>query len=321
MSTEGTPYKLQWSDFEPELMKVTYRGVLDLVLVWASIFGVAAVASRFLSPDLTGVLVTAAAILVIGTLQNGLASLSHHAVHYNLHPDRKINDSLFRWMLAAPMGQSFLTLRREHLRHHSRFAENDDPERFYYDLDIHNRRSPGAFIARTAGMFLGLVVASQLQRILSGNRGGALATGQKDERESRGRREFLYALPAQAVLFGAFYLLTDNLLGYFIYWAIPLVTVGAGLNALRATIEHADPDEPPTNYRSFHFNPIEKMIVGSFNFNLHYEHHRFMSVPYYKVGEVKKRMLAANDYAGCRIERSYLSRYAEILKKLRTHDR
>jgi fatty acid desaturase len=201
------------------------------------------------------------------------------------------------------------------------FAEDDDPERFYYDLDIHNRRSPSGLIAWTAAMFMGLVAASQLRRLISGDRAGGVLDEKAKERQGRERREYLYVLPAQVVLFVAFYLLTGNLLSYFVFWAMPMVAVGAGLNALRATIEHADPDEPPTNCRSFHSNPIERMIVGPFNFNLHYEHHRFMTVPYYKVNEVNQRVMAANHYANCQIERSYVSRYMGILKKLETRKR
>ncbi len=315
MTRRDGSYCLSWRDIDKSDLNVTLRGSRDLALVWLGVLLIATLSGRLFSYSLYGVLGGVAAIVAIGVLQNGLASLSHHAVHRNLHPRAMINDYMFRWLLSAPMGQSYLTLRREHLRHHAHFAEDDDPERFYYDLDTGDRKSPMRLILWTLSMFTGFVALGQIRRLLSNNRGGA-DVAIPIEQAKRERKEYLYVIPAQIALFAIFYAATGSLFGYFVYWAFPLVTVGAGLNALRATIEHADPEDPATHYRTFLSNPIERFIVGPFNFNYHYEHHRFMNVPYYRAEKLRAMLTRSDDYSDCKIEKSYLSRYRSILRML-----
>jgi fatty acid desaturase len=314
-------YQVRWKHIDKDLTKVSsWRGIRDLALVWIAVLAIAAIASRLASFDIIGALICLAAFLAIGILQNGMSSLSHHAVHVNLHPKLAVNDQLFRWLLAAPMGQSYLALRREHLRHHARFAEADDPERFYYDLDVGNRNTVPRFVWWCLRMFLGGVVIGQVRRVLFGSRNAATMVPdppESPERAARERREYLYVVPAQAVVFGMMWAVTGNLHGYLVFWLLPLVTIGVGLNAMRATIEHADPAQHGGAYRTFLSGPIESFIVGPFNFDHHYEHHRFMSVPYYRVAKIRELLTNAGDYKDCTQEPSYHARYQQILRDLR----
>ena len=103
-------------------------------------------------------------------------------------------------------------------------------------------------------------------------------------------------------------------------WALPLVMVGSALNALRATLEHADTHRPPNLLLSFVSNPIERFFVGPLNFNYHYEHHRFMTVPYFRMAEVRRRMLAAGDYEEGELLPSYVGRLRSLLRNLQTDE-
>jgi len=307
-------YQVTWKDLDRGLFQVSpVRGIIDLVVVWAGIFAVAGLGYRFIFPF------SIAAMILIGVLQNGLSSLGHHAMHIHLHPNPRWNDSIFRWLIAAPLGQSYLSLRREHFEHHARFAEPDDPERFYYDLDVGDRSTPFRLLFWMVRMFLGFVVVGQLQRLISGSRGGHVATRTTPElmeRAARERREYLYVVPAQVIIFLMMYGVTGSPLGYFLFWVIPLITVGAGLTAIRATIEHADASRAGKHYVTFTSNVVERFIVGPFNFNYHYEHHRFMGVPYYRIGKVRQVLKAAADYADCTIENSYGHRCLKVFIEL-----
>jgi fatty acid desaturase len=311
--------RVTWKDIGQDLLQVSsWRGILDLAAVWFGIVVLASLAGRFASFEPGGIVIAVAGVIGIGILQNNLASLSHHAVHWNLHPNRRVSDQFFRWLIAAPMGQNYLTLRREHLAHHASFGAPDDPERHYYDLDVGNRNSAASFLFWTLAMFSGYVVVGQVRRILLGSRTGEMNESKSNtERLVVERREILYVLPAQAVIFAVFFVLTGSIYGYFMLWALPLVTVGAGLNALRATIEHADPTPDHNLYRSFASNMIESFVVGPFKFTHHYEHHRFMTVPYYRIDKVRTILREAGDFSECSLERSYFRRYAQIVNDLR----
>jgi fatty acid desaturase len=308
-------YMVGWQDLDKKLFRVSHRGMFDLVAVWAGIFAIAVIVGRLAGRDSVGMILQVAGILGIAILQNGLASLSHHAVHGHLSPGRRLNDSLFRWLLSAPMGQNCLTLRREHLDHHSRYGMPADPERFYYDLNIGGRNTAFRLATWTILILLGYVIVGELRRVFSGSRSGS------SERDGLERREYTFVLPAQILLFGVYWGLTGTFYGYFVFWLLPLVTIGAGLNALRATLEHADPNPNRNLNRSFVSNLVERSIFGPFNFCFHYEHHRFMTIPYYRVGRIRKILRDAWDYDECVLQRSYMGRYFQILRDLRALSR
>jgi fatty acid desaturase len=190
------------------------------------------------------------------------------------------------------------------------------------------------------GVFLGWVIIPILSRWVVGNRGRLaepvepvpqhVEANQARKAEVSKREKLLDLLaipPVQAVLFGLFWLATGQWWGYFAFWALPLVTVGAGLNALRATIEHANPDEhataedPHEILFSFVSNPIERFFVCPLHFNYHYEHHRFMNVPYYHAPKLRQALIDRHDYTNVTLVPSYARRVVQICRRLRERSR
>src|SRR5262245_50266917 len=276
---------LRVQDLPLDLRRVNrLRGVADLALVWAAITALVWVAGALRNP-----LVFVVAVVLIGALQNNLASLTHHATHFNLHPERTVNDWLARLCLTAPLGSLFSVVRAEHWAHHARLGSADDPERFYYDLDLHGRRVPGHLRAWVLELFAGWVLLPTLRRFVTGSRAGSLEAAAPREPGDAGfaRIEVALLLLAQLVIAVTWWRLAGAWWGYLALWVLPLVTVGAALTALRATLEHADPRRPPHLLLSFVSNPVERFFVGPFNFNYHYEHHRFMMVPYYRMARLR----------------------------------
>ena len=143
------------------------RGLADVALVWAGIFAVVAFCGYLESGwiHLVG-------IVGIGILQNNISSLAHHAIHSNIHPERRLNDGLTRLLLAAPLAQLFSVLRAEHLHHHAHLGATDDAERYYYDLTRHGRREKGHLVRWVGGLFIGWVALGVARRTLTGSREG-----------------------------------------------------------------------------------------------------------------------------------------------------
>jgi len=312
-------HRVAFRSLDKDLLRVSrWRGGLDVALVWLGVFAVAAIVGRSASVSFSGAVLSLAAVILIGIFQHGLAALGHHAVHTNLHPSKAVNDKLFRWLIAAPTGQSLLALRREHLLHHATFGTAKDPERYYYDLSLGRRDTAGRFVTWSVLMFAGYVVARQVHRVLSGSADGSQAADTPASGNDS-RRELLCIIPAQAVLFALMYAATGSVLGYFFLWALPLLTVGGGLNGMRATLEHADPTPARNLNHAFISNPIERWALGPYNFSYHYEHHRFMTVPYYRVAALRRILQDADDYAECSLEKSYIRRYLQIVRDLRSN--
>ncbi len=310
-------YRVSFKSLDKELLRVSrWRGSADVLVVWLGIFIVAGGLGHWATFGLAGACLTLMGILVIGIFQHSLAALGHHAVHNNLHPNKATNDLLFRWLIAAPTGQSFLALRREHLLHHATFGTANDPERYYYDLSVGQRDRAGRFVVWSILMFLGYVVTRQLHRLRNAAPQSEVVSTRSTPTPSPAT-ELLAIVLAQSVLFPLLWVITGSWLGYPLLWALPLVTVGGGLNGMRATLEHADPSQPPNLNRSFLSNPLERWALGPYNFSYHYEHHRFMMVPYYRVRALRQLLQNAGDYGECSLELSYTRRYLDIVRILR----
>lgn len=308
--------RVRLGDLPAEWRRVSpYRGALDLAAVWSGLAVLAALSLR--SGSIPAVLV---ALPLIGALQNHLSSLGHHAIHGNLHPRRAVNDWMARLLITAPLGMLLGALRGEHMTHHARFGEADDPERIYYDLSRHGRATPAGLLAWMARVLLtGWIILPAVRRLLTGDRGGRAGAIRPAPAAPAERRERLLEaslIPVvQAVLAMLFWALSGVWWAYLVVWLLPVVTVGGGLTVIRATLEHADRTRAPL-LLSFVSNPIERFFVSPFNFNYHYEHHRFMSVPYYRVAGIRDVLLQRDDYDGVLVP-SYWQRVGGLVRELR----
>jgi fatty acid desaturase len=291
------------------------RGLADVALVWAGIFAVVAFCGYLESGwiHLVG-------IVGIGILQNNISSLAHHAIHNNIHPERRLNDGLTRLLLAAPLAQLFSVLRAEHLHHHAHLGATDDAERYYYDLTRHGRREKGHLVRWVGGLFIGWVALGVARRTLTGSREGGEppATRALSERGKRERILDLLAIPPMQIAVAlAMWLVHGQWWAYLALWAIPAVTVGGGLTALRATLDHADAGQPPDLDLSYVSNPLERFVVAPFNFNYHFEHHRFMTVPYYHVAKLRPLLQARGEFEGVQLLPGYVSRIRQLARELK----
>lgn len=286
-----------------------WRGIADTLRTWLGIVVAAAACGQIGHP-----LAWLAGAVVIAGLQNHLMVLWHHSIHGNIHPNRRVNEAIGRWLLIAPMAQPAGTMARAHLTHHAYLGRERDPDRWYYDLDLFGRRSPGRFVGWLVLNCLGGLVVPQVRKLLTGRRDDRADPGAKDARVER--IDQVAVAVDQVILFGLFWAVTGLWWAWLALWAVPAATLGGGLNCLRTSLEHADPGEPPHRNFSFDSNPVERFFVAPFQMNYHYEHHALMRVPYYRMPELRRFLVESGRYGDGRVVRSYLGRIREIAREL-----
>jgi fatty acid desaturase len=294
------------------------RGIVDVAWVWAAIVAIVLVCAWGESGWLY-----AAGFILVGVLQNNMSSLTHHAIHSNLYPTRAVNDAITRFLLTAPMAQLFSVLRAEHLHHHAHLGDPDDAERFYYDLDLHGRRSSAGFIRWVASLFLGWVVVGVVRRTFTGSRDGQeLQASRALNRRAMRERLIDTAMipPVQILLLLAMWAIHGEWWAYFVLWALPAATLGGGLTVLRAALDHADAGDPPDLSLTFVSNPIERFIISPFNFNYHFEHHYFMTVPYYHAPKLREALREHGELAQAQVIPSYTGRLIQLARQLRSNE-
>ncbi len=127
--------------------------------------------------------------------------------------------------------------------------------------------------------------------------------------------DVLALFPVHAALFGFFWLTYGEWWAYFALWAVPVLTVGAALNALRATLEHAGTDRV-AHFLTFRSNPIERFFLAPFGFAYHFEHHCFMAVPYYHAAKAREYLTEKGALRDEMWVDSYLSHLRHLLTTL-----
>lgn len=301
---------IRHADLPAEFRVVSrWRGSFDIARVWLGI-GLIAVICGLLGQWWVYVI----GVVAIGILQNNLMVLWHHSIHYNIHPIRRVNDAIGRWTLIAPVGQPWGMMRRAHINHHAKLGEKPDADRWYYDLDLHGRRSPGLFLGWLVANCLGGLLVPQIRKVLTGKRDEDFDPGTATS--ARDRYDQLAVVVCQAALFGLFWLLGGVWWGYFVFWILPLVTLGGGLNCLRTALEHADATDPPHREYSFRPNALERIIVAPFRMDHHWEHHQLLMVPYYKMPQLRQYLLDHNLYGRGRLVNSYFGRLRQVMAEL-----
>ena len=83
-------------------------------------------------PSLWWLYIPAGSIL-IGYIAAYIALFIHEAGHYNIHPNKKINDSLATFFLCLPFGLSMKSYRKIHWQHHLHLGTPLDTETSYFN--------------------------------------------------------------------------------------------------------------------------------------------------------------------------------------------
>ena len=129
INNSGTSYADFRNSLQPQFAKVTYdivKGYFFLLLTAGVIFYLS---SQFYS--FYGIIIPVSSIL-IGYIAAYLALFIHEAGHFNIHPDKKINDRLATIFLCLPFGLSIKSYRKIHWQHHLYLGSPQDTEVSYF---------------------------------------------------------------------------------------------------------------------------------------------------------------------------------------------
>ena len=285
-----------------ELARVSsWYGFLSVLGIWILIGGVFGLLLAFPPASLLqGLLVFCVALPPISALQNALIQLAHEGIHGLLHPDRRWNDTFSALFVALPLGIPFGRMRSHHLAHHRHLGEPAaDPDRFYYkDFSPRPRELLLELFKSLSGFYV-------LRRSLEFLRGGRSVT------VNTGGSLLVYGL--HFVLAGAL-LITSSfwaLTVYALLWVLPILTCCRVLQQWRLMVEHgtmlhAERAAPSAGATENIADPVERVlrltrstvgrnlsryVVGSFGLNYHVEHHLYPVVPYYRLAELRSRLL------------------------------
>lgn len=212
-------------------------------------------------------LVWAAAVLVAGRSFARLSILAHEAAHRLLFTDRRVNDTVGRWLLAYPAFVPLDVYRRAHLAHHGDELGPDEPDRGLYVGYPVSRASLRRKLVRDA---VGISGWKNLKPLL-------LAL-----RRSSSRPVALRILGTQAVLLAVAAAAGRPEL-YLFLWLLPWLTVWRVLNRLRAIAEHGGMIRSPDRRQTTHHvrqSWAARFWIVPYNTGWHLAHHVDIGVPW-----------------------------------------
>jgi fatty acid desaturase len=218
-------------------------------------------------------------VLFIGTRQLGLFILMHDGAHGLLHPNRRVNDWVARWLCSSSLGE----YRPYHLQHHRFVQQAEDPDLGLSAPFPISRASLKRKLLRdlTGQTFYKQRIAPLLVAAASDP---ASPLARNSQELVRGWR-FVIGNALGFALFAA----AGFWWVWFVMWLLPMATWLPLVTRIRNIAEHAlvgrDQADPLRQARTTQANFIERALLAPYWVNYHLEHHLFTQVPCWKLPE------------------------------------
>ena len=250
----------------------TFRNAVTVVMVWAEIVAILAVAVWIGNP-----LVWLAVLVLFGSFHARVAILGHEAAHRLLFPNKRVNDFVGKWLLSYPGFVPFDLYRRSHFAHHKEEFGPNEP-----DLNLYN----GYPITRAS-------FRRKLTRDAYGNSGWKNLKGLLRSVKAA-QPVALKIVASQAML-----LVLCTLFGrpeLYLLWIGSWMTSWRVLNRLRSIAEHGgmthSPDRRLTTHSVRQTWPARFWIVP-YNTGWHLAHHVDMGVPWRNLPALHRELVAS----------------------------
>lgn len=247
------------------------------------------------------------AVPIIGARQLGLAVLMHEAAHGGLSRNKAVNDFVGHWLAGAPIGGSLKAYRPYHLQHHKYAQQPEDPDLV---LSAPFPVTGSSLRRKIIRDLTGQTFIKQRYNQFANAFGVNIREGKSAANRMQAAREA--AIPF--LLTNLVLLIGLTLLGhwwaFFVLWLLPLATWNMMVTRLRNIAEHAvvpDHDDPMRHARTTRTGVLEGIFIAPYWVNYHCEHHMFMHLPFYRLGEahnllrskgITERMEVQNGYWG-----------------------
>lgn len=243
--------------------------------------------------------------MMIGFVIAYLQLFFHEAAHYNLHPDRSINDILCNLFVSGIVGQDIKKYRPIHWDHHRHLGNPMDTEISYFDpLNIK------LLLTSLLGIRAIKVVALRKK----------VAHTDKKSQE----KTIPYALIG-GIAFNVFFL---SILLYFNQWVLIIAWVGGifawfpFFGVLRQILEHRDEyADFEADYTTVVHGAIHRLFgdgllastLGGAGFNRHLLHHWDPQVSYTRLREIEHFLM---DTQGAAYLQEHVTSYSETFRRL-----
>jgi fatty acid desaturase len=260
--------------------------------------------------------VYAIAVVVIGARQNALATLAHEGWHGLLFSSRRMNHFVGAWLYSYPIGIPYNHDRDRHLRHHREVGHDYDPDWINYTSQ--HRESPGRLLAYLTSLLFGRLLFSTALSFVTRGR-PRIATETTDG--AGVKKELLYAVICQGVLFAVMTLASGRWWSYPLLWMLPLATFAGFFANFRALIEHVsvrDDVAPEDRLRDIQSGLIERFFISPSHFNYHALHHAHPSIPHYNLARGKEAYVSQFGLYPFVVWTGYTSALLTHLRRLNT---
>lgn len=307
-----------------------WHGLWLVFHAWAVIIFAAGLTSWIAHP-----LAWAAAVIIIGGRQLGLAILMHDAAHGLLHPARQTNNFMGQWMTGAAVGTDLHAYRTYHLRHHKFTQQPEDPDlplsapfpttraslfrKMLRDLGglTFLKQRAGQFSIATKGLQDLLISKTEAELTRDTRAGTPFNRGRETATSLTGgiggagivtRSVGRFLLVQSLLLAGSLWLW-----GWtpFLLWLAALATTFQLFLRLRNIAEHActavGSDDPFSHARTTRAGWLERATVAPYWVNYHAEHHLFMGMPCYRLAKVHRLLGTAGHHPQMTIAPGYMS--------------
>lgn len=280
----------RWQVIQP------YRVVVATSVLWLQLVGAWLVA-LWGSP-----LLWIPAFVVICACISAMQLWVHESSHFILFHSRKLNDIWATLFFASPIGVSVKTYRRFHMTHHARLATTTDMDRFAFNVDVRGPR-------KLLGLFLRGLSCLDAYRLVARKYIGSKAIASEE-----GRDWSLFVTAGWNILLLVACILAGRWYLYFALWAYPILGVAVTTNLIRSIAEHqpigfagpvsADQDISPIS-RTTLPGSLEKWLMFQANFNYHFEHHLYPTVPAVNLPTLHRHLL----------EKGFYQKHPELLQR------
>lgn len=230
-------------------------------------------------------------VVFIGARQHALLILMHDGTHYRLFRNRRLNDYVGELLLAWPFFVTMRSYRRNHIAHHLHMNTDRDPD-WRRKLDQPQWRFPKHW-AEIAWLLFGDVSGLNAIALIRLARSLAAEGDEAPRSYVLARLAFYLAAAGLIIISGGLHL-------FLLYWVVPYFTWLAMILHLRSIAEHFSiPDGAGVRagVRTTRINKLERLLVAPNNVSYHAEHHRFPSVPFYRLPELHRLLSSAPEFA------------------------
>lgn len=255
------------------------RLLVQTLAEWGCIVCLAMIAERF-----ANVAVTFACMLLIATRQHALLTLMHDYSHYQFSRQRKQwNDLLGDVFTALPFFITIHGFRRNHQLHHRYAWTADDPN--HVQVATKKRyQFPKPYRQVLAEIFkhcIGYYTFAELKRYTV-SAGMSIALPRSTQIH---RAAFAIVLCAVVTVQGWW-------MAVLLYWLLPLATFLMAILYVRDLGEHFGLPKPGfDSSRTVLPNWFERLLLAQNGVNFHAEHHRFPSIPFFRLHRLHRALM------------------------------